>query len=567
RDVPGVAVSALPGQTQIRLRGSEANHVLVLVDGIEVSDPFAGEFDLSGLFADPAARVEVLRGQQSALYGSDAIGGVVQYITASGREAPGIAARIEAGSFATINAAVRAAGTSGAFDYALTGSWNRSDGTPGTRGGTRDLGSDNRSVALKAGVDIGAAARVSTVLRYAHSAGDFNSPDADPASPAFGLIVDTPGQRFENEGHYALLRGEVALLDGRWSNALTVQVADSSRDGYASGGRSSGSEGTRTKGSFESTLRFGTQTLRHRLTVAVDAERESARNTDPTGFASTARRNFDNLGLVGEYEAAIGTRAVIGAALRHDVNGSFADVTTFRLNASLRVAAATRLHAAFGTGVKNPGFYELYSYFDGLFIGNPGLTPETSTGWEAGVEQRFAGDRVVLGATWFENRLTDEIFIAYPPPSFVGTPGNRADVSRQRGLELTAQARPGGGFRIDGAYTYLHAREAGVEEVRRPRHVASIAFDWAPDEGPVGANLVARYTGRQRDVAFTDPSYVPVPVTLDAYLLVNASVRYRFGERAELIARVENLADADYEDVYSYATPGRAVYAGIRARF
>ncbi|MCP4028222.1 MAG: TonB-dependent receptor, partial [Sphingomonas sp.] len=112
RDVPGVAVSRIPGQTQVRLRGAEANHTLVLIDGIEVSDPYAGEFDFGTLIADDVARVEVLRGQQSAIYGSDAIGGVIQYITLTGREAPGISARIEGGSFGTVNTAARIAGVS-----------------------------------------------------------------------------------------------------------------------------------------------------------------------------------------------------------------------------------------------------------------------------------------------------------------------------------------------------------------------------------------------------------------------------------------------------------------------
>ncbi|HZV58411.1 MAG TPA: TonB-dependent receptor plug domain-containing protein, partial [Sphingobium sp.] len=113
RDVPGIAVSragAVGGQTQIRIRGSEANHVLVFVDGIKVSDPYQGEFDFATLIADDAARIEVLRGQQSALYGSDAIGGVVSYITLSGREAPGVRLRGEGGSFDTFNGAARLAG-------------------------------------------------------------------------------------------------------------------------------------------------------------------------------------------------------------------------------------------------------------------------------------------------------------------------------------------------------------------------------------------------------------------------------------------------------------------------
>ena len=149
RDVPGVAVGRVPGQIQLRLRGAEANHTLVLVDGIEVSDPYAGEFDFGTLIADEASRIEVLRGQQSAIYGSDAIGGVIQYITLDGRDAPGAVARIEAGSFGMVNGAARIAGYSGDLDYALSATLNTTDGTPGARNGTRDLANDSGAVSLK----------------------------------------------------------------------------------------------------------------------------------------------------------------------------------------------------------------------------------------------------------------------------------------------------------------------------------------------------------------------------------------------------------------------------------
>jgi len=149
RDVPGVAVSRVAGQTQVRLRGTEGNQTLVLIDGIEVSDPFVGEFDFGTLVADDRARIEVLRGQQSAIYGSDAIGGVIQYISPTGRDAPGISGRVEGGSFGTVNGAARIAGVAGSLDYALSGTVNSTDGTPNARGGRRDLSNDTGALSLK----------------------------------------------------------------------------------------------------------------------------------------------------------------------------------------------------------------------------------------------------------------------------------------------------------------------------------------------------------------------------------------------------------------------------------
>jgi len=568
RDVPGVAVSRVAGQTQVRLRGAEANHTLVLIDGIEVSDPFAGEFDFGTLVADDAARIEVLRGQQSAIYGSDAIGVVIQYITATGRDAPGLSARVEGGSFGTVNGAARIAGVAGTIDYALSGTINTTNGTPNARDGRRDLANDTSAVSLKSTWAPVAGARVTVVARYSRTEAEFNDSDFDAASPTFGLIVDTPGNRFVNEAVYGLLRGEFDLLDGRWTHALTAQIADTQRDGFNFAERSYGNEGRRTKGSYETTLKFGEGALRHRLTFALDAERERYRNTDPSGFAFTGRRQTDNVGIVGQYDLSVGENASFGASVRRDENDRFDDTTTYRLQGSYRFDTGTRVRAAAGSGVKNPGFYELFGFIDGRFTGNPGLRPEKSEGWEAGVEQDFGDSRVVVGATYFDSELSDEIFTPPPPPTdFVATPANRTTKSKQRGVETYLTARIGETWRVDAAYTYLHARENGVSEVRRPDHIASVAAGWRAPGDRGGVTVVARYNGRTDDLAFTDPSFVPVRAKLDDYLLLNLNGDFALSDRIGLFARVENLLDVNYEDVFSFTNPGRSAYAGLRARF
>lgn len=567
RDVPGVAVSRVAGQTQVRLRGTEANHVLVLIDGIEVSDPFSGEFDFGTLAADEAARIEVLRGQQSAIYGSDAIGGVIQYITPTGREAPGYRTRVEAGSFGTLNAAARAAGVGGDVDYALSGTINTTDGTSNARGGGRDLRNDTGAASLKVTWTPFPEARVTAVGRYSSTVADFNDSDGNPVSPTFGQIVDTPGNRFRNEAVYGLVRAEVDLLDHRWSHALTAQVADTDRDGFNAAGRSYGDVGTRLKGSYETTLELGGDAVRHLLTAAVDVERERYRNTDPSGFAFTGPRDSDNLGLVGQYELRLGERGSFGGSVRHDDNQRFAGSTTYRLQASYRLGGGTRLRAAAGSGVKNPGFYELFGYIDGRFIGNADLRPEKSEGWEAGLEQSLRGGRIVFGGTYFQSTLRDEIVTTYPAPSFVATPANSPGRSRQRGVEVYLTARLGEAWRVDGNYTYLHARESGLEEVRRPSSIGNLAVSWRAPGDRLSVTGVVRYNGATDDLAFTDPSYVPVRVRLGDYVLVNLNADVRLTGGLSLFGRVENLLDEHYEDVFSFTNPGTTAYAGVRARF
>jgi vitamin B12 transporter len=566
RDVPGVAVNRTTGLTQLRLRGSEANQTLVLIDGIEASDPFLSEFDFGGLVADESARIEVLRGQQSALYGSDAIGGVVHYITASGREAPGYSGRLEGGTQDTVNALVRAAGVAGTFDYALSGSLLTTGGAPDARGGTRDLGGETVSLAAKLNWEPLESFRLRAVGRFTDVDRDFNDQDFTPGSPTFGLVVDSPGVRSRNRNWMGLLRAELDLLDGRWSHALTGQYVDARRDTFEFDERLSGSTGERLKGSYESAFRFATGAVRHRATLALDVERERFRNRDPNGFAFSGRRQIENLGLVGQYELFIGDRGGLSASVRRDDNNLFANATTYRVQGSYRVLDGTRLHAAAGSGVKNPNLFELYGFIDGRYIGNPDLRPEKSEGWEAGVEQSLFGDRVTVGATYFENVLEDEIFTDFPPPDFTPTSANRTTESRQRGIEASLAARFGVAWRIDAAYTYLRARENKSVEVRRPKHIASLSGTWTAPADAGSVTLVARYNGRQFDQAFLDPSFVPTRVTLDDYVRVNLNGRAKLSDRFEIFGRVENLFDERYEDVFSFVNPGRIAIVGVRAR-
>lgn len=571
RDVPGVAVSRLGGPgslTQVRLRGSEANHVLVLIDGIEVDDPFQGEFDFAGLLADEGARIEVLRGQQSSLYGSDAIGGVIQYLTATGHDAPGYSARLEGGSFGTVDGAVRAAGVAGNLDYAVTGTYQRSDGTPAARGGTRNLGTDGGVGSAKLTYAFSPTVKLTAVGRYTRTDADFDNSDNNSKSKTFGLIIDSPGARSVTEAGYGLLRGEASFLDGRWTNAIGIQAALSRRDSYDPTGRTSGDTGDRVKGSAESTLRFGTDRVRHRVTVAVDAERETFRNRDPSGFAYNGKRHVTNTGIVGSYDVTLDDAAAFGASVRRDLNSQFADTTTYRVQASYAFAEGTRVHAAAGSGVKNPGFFDLYAYSSGRYIGNPNLKPERSDGYEAGVEQKLFGDAVTAGVTYFDNRLHDEIFVAFLPPLYEGTPQNRTSLSKQQGVEAFITSRIGDAWRVDASYTHLHARQNGIEEVRRAPDIASLNVTWEAPRKRGSITATVRYNGRQKDVTFTDPTFATTPIVrLASYTLVDVSAEAKLTAALGVFGRIENLGNAKYEEVFSYRAPGRAVSAGVRAHF
>ena len=235
------------------------------------------------------------------------------------------------------------------------------------------------------------------------------------------------------------------------------------------------------------------------------------------------------------------------------------------MQGSYRFDGGFRLHAATGTGVKAPGVYELYGYMPppGGFISNPDLKPEKSDGWEAGIELTFLGGMAIADVTYFNSTLEDEIVIEYLPPNFDAHPYNSPANSPRDGVEAALSLRLAEQWRVDASYTYLHSEENGLPEVRRPENIASLNVAWRSMDAMFGANLTVRYNGEQKDFQFT-----PIGserVTLDSYTLVNFGADYRINERWQVYGRVENLFDTEYQEVFSFLSPGRGFYAGVRA--
>jgi vitamin B12 transporter len=574
RDVPGVAVNRLGpvGRfTQVRLRGAEGNQTLAMIDGRKVSDPFGGEFDFGTLIADEVARIEVLRGEQSALYGSDAIGGVIHYITLTGAEAPGIRARAEGGTFGTANAALRIAGVAGGLDYALSGTFNHTDGTIDNVGGERELRSETFAASGKFIYSFAENFRVRAQARYNVLRSDQNEQDFGyPPGPTYGFEIDGNGH-FKTTSWYGLAGLEFEGMEGHWRNALTVQFADHERNVFGNNFsppdvRTQGTKGGRTKATFVTSLDFGTLELAHKLTGAIDWEEETYQNTDPFGFADTSKRSGTTYGYVAQYNLTLNNRLALSAAGRFDQNYKFEDTFTYRIQGSYLFDGGFRLHAATGTGIKAPGVYELYAYIPppGGFISNPDLKPEKSEGWEAGVEVTFLDGMAIGDVTYFNSTLKDEIVIEYLPPTFDAHPYNALVESPRHGVETLLSLRLAEQWRIDATYTYLHSEENGLPEVRRPENIASLNVAWRSMDDMFGANLTVRNNGEQKDFQFT-PFGDPLRVTLGSYTLVNLGADYRINERWQVYGRVENLFDTDYQEVFSFLSPGRGFYAGVRA--
>jgi vitamin B12 transporter len=362
-----------------------------------------------------------------------------------------------------------------------------------------------------------------------------------------------------------MVRAEFGAAGDRWQQGLQVQGVAAKRRGYSFGAEDSADKGGRFKASYDSTFNFGTEALKHVLTLGADYEDERFQNTGPfTNPQQAEKHSIDNLGLVAQYNLLANERIGFGASIRGDNNKRFDDAVTYRVEGSYKFGGGMRLRGAAGSGIKNPTPTEVFGYDPTTFIGNPDLKPEKSQGWEAGIEQALVDGHVLLGATYFDSELRNEIYTDFIGANFVANPQNRTTKSKQKGVELTAEARVAQ-WRVAAAYTDLNARENLVKEVRRPDTIGSLNLGWRSAADQFGTNLTVRYNGRMLDNNFTGRG--ASRATLDSYTLVNLGLDWKFSDSTQVYGRIENLLAEDYEEVYTIEAPGRAVYAGVRVKF
>ncbi|MEA3052731.1 MAG: vitamin transporter [Sphingomonadales bacterium] len=563
RLAPGVSVSVSGAQgslTQVRIRGAEANHTLLFVDGIAFNDPAAGnEARFENFAADSVSRMEIVRGPQSALWGSEALGGVIALDSGDPLAGPRLRASAEYGSRDFSRAHVAA--TAGSEKAGLAASVTRmhSDGIDIFGGGAGDRdGFANLAASLKGATRFGLDGEIGFASHYIRAVSEF-----DGTPPPLFVRSDTLDSSKAELGAVRVWARLGLAADAPWSLELDGQYLHSSnrnRNGEAPLNRT-----------LADRLRIGGRLIRRfdggrqMLIAAAEREEESFAALDQAVFfAPDQRRTRGRTALVGEWRAQWAAALSTDVAVRRDDFNRFEDSTTVRAGLVARPAGPLRLHAAYGEGIAQPTFFDLYGFDPTSFVGNPALTPERSRGYEAGAA--WEGKRFGAGITAFSNRLSGEIVEDFSVFPF--TVRNAAGKSRRRGLEASAELRPLAGLRIGANYTWLDARDRRVgtgprtAEPRRPKHSANLAADWSRGRLGLGGSLV--YVGRRRDSDF-DP-FPAVPVILDDYVLANLRIAWRLSDTLEAFGRVENAAGADYRDVFGYNSPGRSVHAGLRLR-
>lgn len=558
---PSVSITSVgtPGsQVQLRIRGSEANHSLLYVDGIRFNDPAAGNearFEL--LTNDAVSRLEVIRGPQSALWGSEALGGVIAVESTDPQADSPLSARAEYGSHDSVRLSGKGGYQSGPFAISAAAGWLRSDGIDAFGGnGDRD-GFDNVSASVKTVYAFGPATEIGAVGHWIEAKNDYDG--LDQTTFFRGDTLDTTDNR--------ILAGRLWLkskfgAEESWSLLVDGSLLGSRNRNELDGDLLNTTWGERGTASAQLSKTLAIGSTNHRFTAAGEYQHETFKARDVILGSANQDQKRDMGAAIGEWRAQWLPELSTDLALRHDWFSEFAGATTVRANVSLRPAEGWTLHAAYGEGIAQPTFFDLFGFFPGQFTGNPDLRAERGSSLEAGV--RWANAATSLGATVYRARLKDEIVQVFFPNS---TAINATGTSKRWGIELEAAQQLDDRFTIQANYSYLDAEEpstggAPIREIRRPKHSANLIATAKLDPVEIGASLA--YVGKRGDTNFD--VFPSEDVVLGAYLLASLNVAVNLGKGVQAYARMENAFDEDYQDAVGYATLGRTVYAGLRLR-
>lgn len=547
---PGIRFSAngpIGAVTGVSIRGAETSQTLVLIDGVKVNDPagIGEQYDFGHLLTGNIRRIEVLRGSNSVVHGSQAIGGVIQMST--GTPADGFAggASADYGYRDTLNVKGDVSGSTGIVSGGIGGAYLRTDGISAKSSNAERDG--YRNFAGNARLTLTFSDAISLDLRGYYINADL---DYDGFSPALSEV-----SKLDQYVGYAGLN--VSLFDGLFDSRAAVTLLRNDRTDFDERGGSA-SFGYRGK-----TLRFEYQGVLAPVEAAklVFGYEHDRPEYDFFGFGSTdsAQANIDSVYALAIVQPLTGLSLTGG--VRHDDHSQFGGATTLGANGNYSPnGGATNIRASYGEGFRAPSLYQLFDSFSG----NDQVRPERSQSYEVGIDQNLAGNAAVISLTAFQRDTRNQI--NYDPTLRPFGRYNNIERTRAKGVEATLTLRPVEALRFEAAYSYIDARDrsgrAGYDGNRLPRRAeqsvsVSADYDWSFGLS-TGATLTV--VGDSFDDALnTQP--------LDGYALAGIRASFPLGEVLEVYGRIDNLFDEQYVTAYGYNTYGRAAYGGVRVRF
>jgi vitamin B12 transporter len=544
------------------IRGGNSNHTKILIDGIDASDPSTpnGAFDFAHLLTADIERIEVLRGPQSGLYGSDAIGGVVNIITKKGSGPSRFVGSLEGGSFGTFNQTGSATGSLERFNYAFNVAHFRSTDTPVTPldllpPGRKRINDDydNTTLSTKLGADLADNFDLGLVARYTDTSLRFTGQDFSvfPSVPAAAQSQSSTRQLFTRG------TAHLVLFDGLFEQTAGVAYTDYRRRDVAP---DTGfgpppptlNRGDRVKADWQGNIKLAPgQVLTLGAEHQIDAIRDtpiSAEMTNDAGFVQLLS-SFDE-------------RLFNTVSLRYDGNDRFGGKMTYRVAPAYLVPeTGTRLKGSVGTGFKAPSLQQLFVSFPAFnFFANPNLKPEQSFGYDIGFEQALLADRVRFGATYFRNNIDNLVAV-----NATGTSFANIATAKTEGAETFVAYEPWQGVRLRVDYTYTLAMDETMHQelLRRPKHKASLNGSWdVTQAAKVSATVL--YVGARVD---GNRDFSIPRLKASAYTVVNLAGTYDLGNGLTAFARIDNLFDRRYQDPTGFLRPGLSAFGGIKMAF
>ncbi len=564
QEVPGLNVvqtGGAGGTTSVFMRGTNSNHTKVFIDGIEVSDPGSpgGNFDFAHMLTGGIDRAEVLRGPQSGLYGSDAIGGVIDIITKSGNGPPHLVGSIEGGSFGTFNQTGLASGSLDRFHYAFDIEHFHSADTPVT---PRDLlppgqklvgdDYDNKTIGAKLGVDLTDNLDVGIVARHidtflAVTGDDFS---VFPSVPAAAQSYSKTEQLF--------VRGTIhqTLFDGLFDHTLGIAYTDHRDHDISPGSAPTDVQSNRIKLDWQGNIH-----LMPGETLTLGAEHQIDHLDDNPTLAEVT----NDAGFI-QLQSSLGDRFFNTASLRYDSNETFGSKLTYRIAPAVLVPeTGTKLKGSVGTGFKAPTLNQLFvSFPDFNFFANPDLRPETSLGWDAGFEQKLLGilpgAPVEFGATYFHNDIKNLIT---DNATFTTLVNVGEATTHGIGSFVAWKPLPTLSWRADYTYTMATDDILHSELLRRPKNKASLGATWQATD-PLSLTAGVVYVGPWIDV---NRSGTVSGLRANGYTVVNIAGTYDLGDGLQAFMRVNNLLDRHYQDPTGFERPGVGVFGGLKLAY
>jgi vitamin B12 transporter len=557
RGLGGVSISQSGGKgalSEIRVRGSESNHVLVLIDGVEVNDLGQGDLaNFAHLSLNNVERIEILKGSQSALWGSGAVGGVINIISKKGQGQTSATLHAELGEADSQRIAASVNGSKEALSYSGSISHFETDGQNISLSGAEKDGYRNDQLSANLNYQLSAESSLSFGIRYLEAKNEFD--DFVPSDADNHTDVEQTNLR---------LIWSYAPRDNIWQQELGFHYTANQNENFANQIFDNSNESDKRRLYWQNQFNYHQDGS---IILVAEHAVEDFQYAGPTDFGDPNQRQTNTINsLIADWFQQINGHLSATFSARYDNNSEYDNAESYRAGLSYRPSEEIKLFISAGQSVKNPTFTEIFGFFPASFTPNPELEPETSKSWEVGAQVNFSADWQAE-ISLYDTQLESEIITVFAA-DFTSSSVNADGKSNRKGVDLSVSGHFGSVI-VDFNYGYIDAHQptsfgsGQTREQRRSQNTASIALNYRFDNDKANFYMQGAYQSRQLDTDFNTFS----TVSLGGYTLVNATLSYQLDDAWEVYFRAENLADKKYQDIVGFSGEERRIYLGAKLTF